>query len=85
MTGAADGSNCDIPVLLQRDFHNTVASRLGFVDRFHDGLHISLQHRPLWIADHHDGNPMSSQVLLVRDILVGREQKLKSISLSNNE
>jgi hypothetical protein len=71
--------------LLERDIHDTVASQCGCVHGFYTGVNISLQHRPLCIANGYDCNSASREVLLVRDVLIRRQQKLKTSAFSHGE
>jgi hypothetical protein len=71
--------------LLERDIHDTVASRCGCVHGFYNGVNISLQHRPLCIANDYDCNSASREVLLVRDVLIRRQQQLKINAFSRDE
>ena len=44
-----------------------------------DSLNVLLQDGPLLVAENHEGNSPSSQVLLVTNVFVGRQQNVKAV------
>ena len=68
--------------LPERNFHFGVAARYGRVHGGNDLFHLSAQSRPLLVSENHKSDFSARQVLLVPDVLVGCQQKVKARSLS---
>ena len=58
-----------------------IAAGRGCVDRCHNFLGVQSNQRPLWSAQHHNGDFAPGEILLVLDVLVGGEKNLEPCTL----
>src|ERR1035437_9725321 len=69
--------------LPERNVHFGVAARCGRVEGGNYLFHVSAQGRPLLVSENDKSDFSARQVLLVPDVFVGRQQKVKARGLSD--
>ena len=65
------------------DFNLGVAPRRRGVDRRHHALHLAPEYWPTRLTKHDDGDAAMRKILLVANVLVGRQQHVEAIRFSS--
>jgi hypothetical protein len=65
-------------LFFKRHFHLNVTARCCCIHRCHDVFSDKLDHRPLRMFEHYEGDFSRLQILLVTDVLVGRNDEFKT-------
>ncbi|MGA3075252.1 MAG: hypothetical protein ABSG56_16315 [Bryobacteraceae bacterium] len=61
-------------VLVVSDVHLGETAGSGRIDSFNDALDVRPEPRPLLLAENHNRDPAACKILLVADVLVGRQR-----------